>query len=94
MWQQLASITLALIFVCTDSTQALDSKKGLTLESIFESDEFTDKTLKNVQWSKDRDSFTYNRENPTSGLVDIYEHSASKGTDELLLAGGTLEFGG
>ena len=43
-------------------TQALEDTQSLTLESIFASGEFRNKSVQNVQWDSDGSNFTFTKQ--------------------------------
>lgn len=76
------------------SAQAFDDKQALTMESIFASDEFRNKSIDNMQWAEDGTRYSYSRKNIDNGLLDIFEYQISTGKTNLLLSGKSLEFNG
>ena len=71
---------------------AVQNKQALTLESIFARGEFDNKSLQNIQWNSDENSFTFTKKNPGSGLLDIHEYNVAQGTTRLIIAGDRLEY--
>ena len=68
------------------------SKKQLTLEDIFSSDQFRGRTVADIQWLPDGSAFTFTRQNAESGSPDIYRHHVASGEETLILEGGALYF--
>jgi dipeptidyl-peptidase-4 len=75
-------------------TQAAEDKQSLTLESIFASDEFRNKSLRNVQWDSDGSNFTFIKQNPSTGLLDIHEYDIATGSSRVLIAGNNISYEG
>ena len=75
-------------------TQAAENKQSLTLESIFASDEFRSKSLRNIQWDSDGSNFTLAKQNPNNGLLDIHEYDIATGNSRLLIAGSDIKYEG
>lgn len=72
--------------------QALEDKQSLTLESIFASGEFRNKSLQNVQWNSEGSKFTFIKQNPSTGLLDIHEYNIATGSSRLLIAGNNINY--
>jgi dipeptidyl-peptidase 4 len=81
-------ILIGLLAAATTASAA--EPPTLTLESIFEGEDFRHKTVDNVHWSSDGSSFTFTVPNPETGLPDIHEHDVSSGDERLVLAAETF----
>ncbi len=90
LWSPLA------IFFLFNATfaHALEEKKSLTLESIFASNEFQNKSLQNVQWGNDGSTFTFTDKNQKTGLLDIHEYDIVTGNSRLIISGDKFELDG
>jgi len=86
-------ITGLFLFHATLS-HALEEKQSLTLESIFASNEFQNKSLQNVQWSNEGSTFTFTEKNQNTGLLDIHEYDLATGNSRLLISGEQVEVDG
>jgi dipeptidyl-peptidase-4 len=75
-------------------TQAAEDKQALTLESIFASGEFQNKSLQNIQWDSGGSNFTFTKQNPGTGLLDIHEYDIATGNSRLLIAGNDIGYEG
>lgn len=73
---------------------AADERPPLTLDSIFAGTEFRSETVDDVQWSEDGSSFTFTRQDPDSGFLDLYEHDVASGNVRLLVSGAALSIDG
>ncbi len=69
-------------------------KQALTLDDIFKSNQFKGKTVSDVRWLPDGSAFTFTRNNPQTGSVDIYRHDVKSGAENLVLKGSELQFNG
>ncbi len=72
--------------------QAAEDKLSLTLESIFASDEFKNKSLQNIQWDNVGTSFTFAKKNASTELLDIHEYDIATGNTRLLISGNMLKY--
>jgi dipeptidyl-peptidase 4 len=73
---------------------ATDVRLNLSLEDIFASDKFQNKSIHGIQWNKDSSGFTFTEKNEDSGLVDIYEYKVSDGSNSLLVSGDEFQYKG
>ncbi len=90
----LRSLLTSFFLLNATFAHALEEKKSLTLESIFASDEFQNKSLQNVQWGNDGSTFTYTKTTQHTGLLDIHEYEIATGNSRMLISGGKFEFDG
>ena len=88
------SLSCGLLLCDHTVSQAAENKQSLTLESIFASDEFRNKSLQNLQWDSDGSSFTFTKRNRTTGLLDIHKHDIATGNSRLLVAGNDIKYEG
>jgi dipeptidyl-peptidase 4 len=77
-----------------NALHAEEGKRPLALEDIFASDAFRGTSIDNVQWRNGGGAFTFSRENPQTGLADIYLHEIASGKEQRLVAGETLTWNG
>jgi dipeptidyl-peptidase-4 len=75
-------------------TQAGEDTRPLTLESIFASAEFKNRTLQNIQWDEDGSNFTFTEKNPHTELLDIHEYNIATGDTRLLVSGDDIKYEG
>ena len=89
-------LIFGMLFIFTGGMSMLadQAKSGLTLEDIFQSDQFQGKTVTDVQWLPDGSAFTFTRFNAGSGERDIYRHNVATGEESLILDGGSLSLNG
>jgi dipeptidyl-peptidase-4 len=87
-------LIIGLSLANTAFAEANESKKTLSLESIFARNEFQNRTLQNIQWAIDEKSFTFTRQNPKTALLDIHSYDIASGLTELVIAGDKLLFKG
>jgi hypothetical protein len=80
------SLIAGLLLLNATLVHALEEKQPLTLESIFASGEFQNKSLQNVQWSNDGSTFSFTEKNPKTGLLDIQEYDIATGDRRLAIA--------
>ncbi len=94
MQAKLITIVLlsSLLLVYGVSCLAAQDKHALTLDTIFNSGEFQNKSLENIQWKANGKSFTFTERNPKTGLPDINEYNIAKGSTRLVLAGDKLYY--
>lgn len=92
MMQLTKCILLGLIILNITTPLSAKDKKALSLDIIFASDTFQNKTLQNIQWRDDEKSFTYTQRNKKSGLLDIREYNVAKGKSRLILPGKNLRY--
>jgi dipeptidyl-peptidase 4 len=90
----LSQVTLLLSLLWGTAASGSDERPSLTLESIFASSEFQNKSVQNVQWSRDGSSFTYTAQNEGSTRLDIREHEVASGVDRVALSGEMLTHNG
>jgi len=88
------SLVAGLFLFNATLTHALEEKQSLTLESIFASNEFQNKSLQNVQWGNDGSTFTFTAKNQNTGLLDIHEYDIATGNSRLLISGDQVEIDG
>jgi dipeptidyl-peptidase-4 len=88
------SLIAGLLLLNATLVHALEEKQPLTLESIFASGEFQNKSLQNVQWSNDGSTFSFTEKNPKTGLLDIHEYDIATGDSRLLISGDEIEIDG
>jgi dipeptidyl-peptidase-4 len=69
-------------------------KKILTLDDIFNSNQFLGKTVSDVQWLPDGKSFTFSRINSATGQADIYRHEVATGKINRIVDGDALVWKG
>lgn len=74
--------------------QGQDQKKKLTIDDIYNSQQFQGNTVADVQWLPDGSAFTFTRSNDRTGENDIYRHSVKDGKETLILDGGALSLNG
>ena len=86
------SFILCIILLTTAFSITAKEKAHLSLETIFNSKEFQNKTLQNIQWRTDEKSFTFTRQNRKTGLLDIHEYNIEKGSTRLLISGKKLKY--
>ena len=82
------------LLFCGAAALGYDARPSLTLESIFASPEFQNKSVQNVQWRQDGSSFTYTAQNSESKRLDIREHQVASGIDRIALSGEVLTHNG
>ena len=85
--------TILLTFVCFSFLLAND-KKPLTIEDIFDSNQFDGKTISDIKWRPDGGAFTFSKPNPTTGQMDVYSHDVKTGDETILVAGADLKHSG
>lgn len=92
----LATFCFSIFFVIGWSplAQAESQKPGLTLDSIFATDDFQSQLIENLQWSSDSKSYTFTRTDPATGLLDIYQYTIANNSEQLLLATKSLNVAG
>lgn len=91
----LAMIGILSLFMATPTTAlSFQGKLPLTMESIFTSDDFKNKSFDNMQWAEDGTSFTYTRRNVDTALLNIYEYHIPTNKTNLILAGNALRHKG
>ncbi|PCI32522.1 MAG: hypothetical protein COB54_07220 [Alphaproteobacteria bacterium] len=87
----LAIIGIWGLFLTTAPTAlSFQGNLSLTMESIFASDDFKNKSFDNLQWAADGASFTYTRRNVDTTFLDIYAYHIPTNTTSLILAGHSL----
>ncbi len=84
-------IFIILIFIIVYKINAQE-KKFLTLKDIYDSTKLNGTEVENIQWNPNGSTFTYNKDNNQSGLLDIYEHNVSSGKDFILVKGSQLVY--
>lgn len=89
-----AAIAITIGSLTGGVARADEAGHPLTLEAIFASDVFHNKSIDNVQWDAGGKSFTFSRENPRTGLVDVYRQQLQSGNEERLVAGEALNWKG
>lgn len=83
---------LCLLLFSATTCLAAQDKQSLTLESIFAGGEFENNLPQNIQWHHDAATFTFTRENPDSGLLDIHEHDVAGGVTRPIISGDILRY--
>jgi len=71
-----------------------DAKLELTLEGIFASKKFQNRTIDNIQWRKDSSAFSFTEVNVKTELLDIYEYKLADGSRSLLISGEEFQYKG
>jgi dipeptidyl-peptidase-4 len=87
-----APLIACVLVIFPVTIHAQEAKLELSLEDIFVSAKFNNKTINNIQWNKDSSAFSFTKNNPENGLVDIYEYDAVDFSTTLLLAGEKLQY--
>lgn len=96
----LATFCISFLFATgwSPPAHAETDKRPLTLDSIFSTDDFQSQLIENLQWSPDGESFTFTRQDPVTGLLDIYLYKRGadnvKSSEQLLLASANLNLDG
>lgn len=83
-----------LVMVSNPQAKAESRPASLTLEAIFETNDFQSQRLENLQWSADGSRFTFTRPDPVTGLLNIHEHTIEDGQERLLLPSRDLQVAG
>ena len=92
MRRNLPALITCLLLISGTTCPADQNRQALTLESIFASGEFENKSLQNIQWNSNGKSFTFTKKNPETGLLDIHEYNVAEDTTRLVISGDMLKY--
>ena len=92
MRRNLLALTSYLLLLSGTACLAAQNKQGLTLDSIFASDEFENRLWQNIQWGDNEKRFTFTKKNLVSGLLDIHEYNVADSAVRLIIPGDALKY--
>ena len=87
-------VCCCLVILGSTTCLADQNSQALTLESIFTGSDFENNLPQHIRWYDNGRFFTFTRQNPESGLLDIHEHEVSSGKTRLIIRGDTLRHQG
>ena len=93
MYRLTTLILIATLMIGGTTDVNSQSKRPLSLEDIYASDQFKGKTVSDVQWFPDGTAFTFTRTD-ANGEKEVLRHFVSTGREELILKPKDLFFNG